>query len=169
MQTGQITLRPHRVTEIATLQRIERAAHERYRLLDGFDFTIVAPAITAERFATGETIVAEIEGRSAGYVLTQKMDGLNYIASIMVAPDLSGRGVGAALLSAAQDSARGAGLPGSVLATFRQPRWNGPWFRKHGFAPIPEVMIGPDLRAVLRRHATGLDMSTREMLWKPSP
>lgn len=168
MQTSDIALRPHRRDEIEALRCIERNAHERYRSLDGFGFTLTAPAIAAERFSTGETVVAEVEDRLAGYVLMQPIDGLNYIASIMVEPDLSGRGIGAALLAAAEEKARQSGLPGTVLATFRQPRWNGPWFRRNGFTPLPDAMIGPGLRSILQRHATFLDMSTREMLWKPA-
>ncbi|WP_421928761.1 GNAT family N-acetyltransferase [Neoaquamicrobium sediminum] len=168
MQTGDITLRPHRPDEIDALRRIERNAHERYRSLEGFGFTLTAPAIAPERFSTGETIVAEVDNRLSGYILMQPIDGLNYIASIMVEPDLSGRGIGAALLAAAEEKTRQSSLSGTVLATFRQPRWNGPWFRKHGFDSIPEAMIGPGLRAILQRHATFLDMGTREMLWKPA-
>jgi hypothetical protein len=52
-----------------------------------------------------------------------------------------------------------------TLATFRTPPWNGPWFRRQGFEPMPEDRIGPMLRAVLERHARYLDMSTREALW----
>ncbi len=168
MQTGEITLRPHRLDEIGALRRIERNAHERYRSLEGFGFKLTAPAIAPERFSTGETIVAKVDGRLSGYILLQPIDGLNYIASIMVEPDLSGRGIGAALLATAEERTRQSGLPGTVLATFRQPRWNGPWFRKHGFYSIPEAMIGQGLRAILQRHATFLDMGTREMLWKPA-
>ena len=57
------------------------------------------------------------------------------------------------------------GSPAVTLATFKSPPWNGPWFRRHGFAAMPEERIGAGLRAVLDRHAAFLDMATRETLW----
>ncbi|WP_271893582.1 GNAT family N-acetyltransferase [Candidatus Phyllobacterium onerii] len=165
MDHHDLNLRPFRFEEIETLRSIEKSARLRYAGWDGLEMVVDAPSIAAERFLSGETVVAEIDGKCVGYVLMQPLDGLMYIASIMVAADFSGSGVGAAFLDMAKSRARESKLSGVMLTTFRAPRWNGPWFRKYGFEPMPEERIGPCLRAILDRHATVLDMSKRETLW----
>ncbi len=112
-------------------------------------------------------MVAGISKRPAGFVLLQPLDGLLYLANISVLPDCGNRGVGAALLDAASTLAHGCGAPAIALTTFRVPPWNGPWFRKFGYATMPSDKIGSGLRAILDRHATFLDVTTRETLWKP--
>jgi hypothetical protein len=47
------------------------------------------------------------------------------------------------------------------------PPWNGPWFRRQGFTTMPESEVGAGLLAVLTRHASFLDMQSRETLWFP--
>jgi len=93
---------------------------------------------------------------------------MSYVTNISVDSDLSGRGIGAALIAAANARAIAAGLPALVLTTFKTPPWNGPWFRRLGFEPIPGQLIGPDLCAILDRHSRFLDMGTRETLWRPT-
>jgi hypothetical protein len=51
-------------------------------------------------------------------------------------------------MSAAQHRARQSKLAGLSLATFRTPFWNGPWFRRQGYSPIPEA-VEPLLREAL--------------------
>jgi N-acetylglutamate synthase-like GNAT family acetyltransferase len=97
-----------------------------------------------------------------------QLDAMLYIANISVDPAFSGRGVGAALIDAAENHARSRGLATLVLATFRIPRWNAPWFRRLGFQTMPADQIGPSLNAVLERHREFLDMRTRITMWRSS-
>lgn len=152
--------------EITAIQVIETAARTRYHSLEGFELPSNAPAIAAERFGAGSTFVAILSGAPTGFILVQSLDGMAYIANISVLPDASGRGIGAALLKAAEEHTRDRGLAATTLATFKTPRWNGPWFKRCSYVPMPEEHIGPDHKAILDRHATVLDMSTRELLWK---
>src|ERR1700720_2217855 len=93
------------------------------------------------------------------------MDGALYLANISVLPDASNRGVGTRLLERVIAHARATQATAVTLATFRAPSWNGPWFRRQGFTTMPESEVGAGLRAVLTRHASFLDMQTRETLW----
>jgi hypothetical protein len=77
-------------------------------------------------------------------------------------------GIGRLLMIGAEHRAQQLKVAGLSLTTFRTPPWNGPWFRRQGYSPIPEERIGPGLRAILDRHATFHDIATRETLWKPS-
>ena len=163
-----VSVRPSTVDDIALLQGIFRNAQQRYASLGpAWAFAVNGPAPTAERFTSGETLVARVDDVDVGYVLLQELDGFLYVANIAVASTARGKGIGATLLNHAQRRAYGQQLKGLTLATFRSPPWNGPWFRRHGYRPLPEGMIGPGLAAVLARHATFLDMTTRETLWKP--
>jgi GNAT superfamily N-acetyltransferase len=161
-------LRPLAEDEIEILRTIERAARIRYRALGGL-WTRAAngPAIAPERFADGETIVAEFLGDPVGFVLFNPLDELLYVANIAVSPEAAGLGIGRLLMIAAERRAQQSKVVGLSLATFRTPPWNGPWSRSQGYLPIPEERIGSGLRAILERHATFHDMSTRETLWKP--
>ena len=167
MQDRPFQLRPFRGDEVDELRKIERSAHRRYARLPNFEKIVNAPAIAPERFSTGETVVAEQDGVRLGYVLAQPLDGMTYIASIMVDDGCSGRGVGSALLEWVEQRSVETGSSAICLTTFKTPPWNGPWFRRHGFEDIPQARIGPGLQAILDRHATFLDMATRDTLWKP--
>jgi predicted N-acetyltransferase YhbS len=160
-------LRPATPRDIPRLQEIEKAARTRYRSAGRLSFAAEAPPIAASRLAEGEVIVAEEDGRLLGFVLMNPMDGMLYVANISVDPGCSGRGIGAALIAAAERHAIANGLAGIALTTFRTPRWNAPWFRRLGFRPMPAALIGPSLRAVLQRHRRFLDIRTRVTLWRP--
>jgi N-acetylglutamate synthase-like GNAT family acetyltransferase len=159
-----LRLRPMRAGEIETLRGIDVAARSRYAALPGFELPATAPGIAAERLATGRVVVAELDGATAGFALTHPADGLLYLADIAVAPEAGGHGLGAALLDATVAAARQAHLPAVVLTTFRDPPWNGPWFRRNGFSTLPAERIGPDLAAILARQARAVDPATRETL-----
>jgi N-acetylglutamate synthase-like GNAT family acetyltransferase len=164
---GSLLLRPADSREVSRLQEIDKAARSRYRSAGSLSFAAETPAISSSRLVEGDVIVAEKDGRTVGFVLMNAMDGMLYIANISVDPPFAGRGIGAALIEAAEHHARSRGLTALALATFRTPRWNRPWFRQLGFQPMPADQIGPSLRAVLTRHRQFLDMRTRITMWRP--
>jgi N-acetylglutamate synthase-like GNAT family acetyltransferase len=159
-------LRWAELRDIPRLQEIEKAARARYLAVEGFSFALETPPIAATRLEQGGVVLAEEEGRVIGFILTNAMDGMLYIANISVAIGYSGHGIGTSLIDTADKQALSSGLSGLVLTTFRKPRWNSPWFRKLGFEPLPQDLVGPALRAVLNRHSGFLDMKTRETLWR---
>ncbi len=161
-----VRIRPGRADEIERLRLLDRAARSRYAALSGFEYPAEAPLIAADRLTDGVVVVAEGSGNVLlGFALTQPLDDLLYLANISVAPHASGRGIGQSLLARVSGLAHEGGLPAVMLATFKAPPWNGPWFRKQGFTPMPAMRIGPGLQAVLDRHAAFIDMTTRETLW----
>jgi GNAT superfamily N-acetyltransferase len=163
-----LLLRPLREDEIEAVRMVEKVTRSRYRALgEFFAQAAEAPAIAAERFLGGETIVAELRHASVGFLLLRPLDGLAYVVNIAVSPDAAGLGIGRLLMTEAEQRARRLQLAGLSLTTFRMPPWNGPWFRRQGYSPIPEELVGPGLRTILDRHATFHDMATRETLWKP--
>ena len=164
MTKAVIRLRPRLSSDhLGAFQELEKAARSRYPEDADFAFASASPPIARERLENGDLVVAEDDRGIVGFILTTPMDGGIYIANISVASGCSGRGIGAALMNGALDDARGLSV---TLTTFRTPRWNGPWFRRFGFTPIPEGLIGPGLRAVLERQARFVDPATRETLWR---
>ena len=147
--------------EIDTLRAIDVAARLRYASLPNFEFAAKTPAIAAERFSMGDTFVAELNAVPVGFALAQTLDGMAYLANISVLPQSRGQGIGETLLQHVIAYAVDARRAAVVLATFRIPPWNGPWFRKHGFETMSVQSIGPERRSVLDRHSSFLDMSTR--------
>jgi N-acetylglutamate synthase-like GNAT family acetyltransferase len=152
--------------EFARLQAIDKVARSRYATLAGFEFAAHTPPIAAERLGAGETWVAASAESIVGFILLEPHVGSVYVANISVLPEASGRGIGARLIAQAMSRAAASRAAAVTLTTFRAPPWNGPWFRRQGFEAMPENRIGPNLRAILDRHARSLDMSTRETLWR---
>ena len=168
MSEARFLLRPYEEAELEDLRQLERAARRRYLLVEGYEKFAAGPAINPERFGTGTTKVAEFGGHRAGYIIVQPLDDMLYIASLMVDEGMSGKGIGQRLLEWAEDHASSVGVSGTCLATFQIPRWNAPWYRRLGYAEMPEERIGLNLQAILDRHATFLDMTTRITMWKPT-
>lgn len=162
-------LRPGTAGDLATIQKLEKAARVRYLGIPDLAFAAAAPPIAADRLRQGELVVGDEDGRIIGFVLLNVIDGRLYIANISVAPDSSGCGVGAALMAAATQRAATRGLGATMLTTFRAPPWNAPWFGRLGFTPMPAAAIGPGLREILQRQAAFLDPATRATLWLPVP
>ncbi len=99
--TGAVAIRAARGDDIPALLAIENRVFTTDRLsLRSFRRLIVGP--------TAEVIIAEVGGMLAGYalVLFQARSLAARIYSIAVAPEFSRRGIGAALLAAAEDAAR---------------------------------------------------------------
>lgn len=101
-----------------------------------------------------------------GFVAMRVLDELLYLDNISVESSASGMGIGATLLSAVIEHAKRLGVRAVSLTTFREPPWNGPWFRKHGFLTMPAACIGEGLKQVMARQRLTLDATTRETLWR---
>ncbi len=93
-------LRPARASDVDALLAIENAAFSTDRLQRSSFRRLI------ER-DTAETLVAEVEGKVAGYamVLFRTGSGVARLYSIACAPQFSGHGIGRGLLEAAEDAA----------------------------------------------------------------
>lgn len=157
-------LRKGRATDIPVIQGLEREARSVYRNTPDLEFVAEFQPISAARLAAGTMLIVEVANEPLGFALIEPLDGMLYLANIAVRPQAARAGVGAYLLHSVIDEAVRRRLGVVALTTFREPRWNGPWFRRHGFVSMPEAEIGPGPRAVLDRHATFVDMAKRETL-----
>lgn len=93
----------------------------------------------AARIAAGEAQLAEADGSILGLLVTERHDGFLLIDNIAVAPGQQGRGVGRALLAAAEAEARRAGLPRLRLYTHARMGSNIALYARAGFSEIARV------------------------------
>ncbi|MCD5975597.1 GNAT family N-acetyltransferase [Pseudomonas quasicaspiana] len=154
--------------DVPDLCRISAEARLRYRTFPSLAHIAEAPALAPLRFEACRVVLA-LDSNShkiMGFAAMRPLDGLLYLDNISVRPSASGMGIGANLLSAAIEHAESLGVRAVSLTTFREPPWNGPWFRKHGFLTMPGAYIGEGLKQVMDRQRVTLDATTRETLWR---
>lgn len=163
-----ITIRPATADDLGTMQEISVEARSRYRGLVNFEHVAAAPPVAVQRFEQGTAVVAvSATGRVLGFALSRPLDRFLFLDNISTRADCQGHGIGNNLLHAVLNRAISMGYSGVTLTTFREPPWNGPWFRKFAFIPMPHDKIGPELLAVIAYQAKYLVPSTREALWRP--
>lgn len=150
--------------DIPVLQQISAGARLRYGDIPALAHIADAPPLGRERFDAVTGWVAEVGGVILGFALIRPVDDLLYLDNISTRVEARGRGLGASLLDAVLDSARAGGFETVALTTFRSPLWNGPWFRRFGFQPLPQARIGPGLAQIIARQSLTLDPDQREVL-----
>lgn len=155
--------------ELSLLPDIEARATER------FDPTALPPGLPLRTLpiedlrpaqAEGRILVARaIEGRVLGFVLVDSLDGDAVLEELDVEPRDGRRGVGTRLVEAACDWALASGFRRIVLSTFRQVRWNGPFYSRLGFREIPRVDWTPALAEMRRsEQRMGFDLDDRILM-----
>jgi GNAT superfamily N-acetyltransferase len=126
--------------ELEELQRRASLALEEYREeLEAYPDAIELPA-----GHIGQTIVAELDGRVAGFAVVLLDQRRADLDGLFVEPDLWRKGIGSALVDAATHNARGQGLTLTVVANPTAKDF----YERCGFTAegITETRFGPGLR-----------------------
>lgn len=160
-------IRPLLPTDAPVLRSISESARQRYNDMPRFAYVAKTPPVALSRFQTGTGWVAEGAEKILGYALVRRVDSALFLDNISTRPDAKGMRLGAKLMSKVLLEAARDGFEAVTLTTFREPPWNGPWFRRLGFVPLSENEIGPELAEIVTRQATYLDASQREVLARP--
>ncbi len=139
------------------IRRIEVAAGELFRTV-GMDSVADDPPIARPEFTTfvneHRAFVATDEGDSVlAYLLVEAVDDGAHVEQITVDPAFAHHGIGASLLRNAESWARHEGLGALTLTTFRDIRWNAPYYARLGFAVVPPDEWGAGIRARVDREA----------------
>jgi GNAT superfamily N-acetyltransferase len=118
--------------------------------------------VLAGYVAEGRAWVAERDDTVCAYALADVLDGAAHLEQVTVHPDYGRQGIGARLIEAVADWARGQGFGTLTLLTFRDVAWNGPYYRRLGFVDLADGELCPEL-AALRVHEAelGLNVSIR--------
>ncbi|MGQ9425205.1 GNAT family N-acetyltransferase [Gilvimarinus sp. F26214L] len=111
-----------------------------------------------ELIAGGNSWVAVDEGDAPiGFLSAERIGDRLHIWELAVLHECQGRGIGRALLGEAVESARSQGCLAVTLTTFRDLRWNQPFYESVGFRMLGGGEIPADLQAILDREiANGL-------------
>ncbi|HEX5008303.1 MAG TPA: GNAT family N-acetyltransferase [Hyphomonadaceae bacterium] len=159
-----VTLRLAAIADIPRMQQIEQDAATLFAGLDLIDITEMATASIGDHchaIDEGLSLVAEVDGRIAGFVIGNRYGADVYLHELDVGRDYQQKGVGAALVRGFIDVAQKQGAPWIYLSTFRAPPWNAPFYRKLGFADVPRTDYLPWMAEIEHRQAEFLDITTR--------
>ncbi|MFS9770689.1 GNAT family N-acetyltransferase [Enterobacter chuandaensis] len=143
-----LTVRPTRIDDVATLPAIERAAGERFRDYPDLAWLADGEVISAEQHLDyaerGLSWLALANDRPVGFILTEAHASSLFIVELSVDRDWQGKGFGRQLIARAADHARQMGLRSLTLTTFRDVPWNAPFYARLGFEMM--TTLTPELR-----------------------
>lgn len=159
---GLMEIRPAVFADCVRMQQIERAAGEMFRDVGMPEIADDAPPSMEEleRYVrTGSAwVAASGSGPLEAYLLADRIDDALHIEQVSVDPAYGRLGRGRALIEHAAGQAAELSCSALTLTTFIDVPWNAPYYRRLGFAEIPDVGLTPGLAAVRRREAQiGLD------------
>ena len=132
------TLRPARTSDVPLIQALVEPLAQQ-RILLGKDRVVLYEAV--QEFMIAENEAGEVVGCGALHVMWQD---LGEVRTLAVAQDWLGTGAGHALLERIEAHALELGLSRLFCLTFETN-----FFGRHGFQPIAEDVVGPDVFAQL--------------------
>lgn len=153
-----------RADELPGLPALEMRAGQLFRTVGRPEVAEGEPRPVSElreSHGRGDVIVARCM-RPVGFALVEAIDAGLHLDEMSVDPAWARRGVGTRLLAFVVDLAARRGHSAVTLTTFADVPWNGPWYRRQGFEPLPSSAWTADLRARVAEEATwGLDPAER--------
>lgn len=136
---SEYTIRSARSADILGIHRLLEPMVEQ-RILLGKDLAVLFGAVQ-------EFVVAEADGELIGCGALHVMwEDLGEVRTLLVREDWLHHGIGRGLVSALEDRARELGLRRLFCLTFEVE-----FFTRHGFAPIGEQIVDPDVYSQLLR------------------
>jgi GNAT superfamily N-acetyltransferase len=84
-------------------------------------------------------------GETAGFMALDTLDGEPYLEQLSVRMRFMRRGIGSALLAAAQRTAERRRARNLWLTTYGHLAWNRPFYERAGFRPVPTEQWGDDI------------------------
>lgn len=145
-------IRLARPDELSRLREIEDAAGTLFSGLGLIDESLDAsfPQDTLIRLIDlGQVwVICAEHDLPVGMVLASVREQAVYIEEIDVLPAYGRRGLGSRLLEWVCAWAQGQGHAALTLSTFRDVPWNGPFYRKHGFAELQPAAWTPGMHAI---------------------
>ena len=133
-------VRPAAAGDVRSIHRLLEP-YARRRILLGKDLVVLYESV--QQFLVAEDETGTVIGCGALHVM---WEDLGEIRTLIVADEWLHRGVGSALVERLEESARALGLRRLFCLTFEVD-----FFRRHGFAPIGEHVVDPDVYSQLLR------------------
>lgn len=157
------SVRPVRAEELALLPAVEAAADAMFAPFDHGPFP--GPG-TVEEFAAA-LVVLVAGDPPVGLCRIDALGDGAHLEQLSVHPDHGRRGIGRALLRAGIDWARAHDYDELTLTTYRDVRWNGPFYASEGFVeigPADDWLVAhglPPEEPVMARYGTRVVMARR--------
>lgn len=146
MDVAEVAIRPAAADEVAGLPVMQVSAGALFREL-GMHRVADGPEPSVDGFhqarANGDLLVATDDGRVVGFVRTKVLDGSLHVEQVTVGPGWQGRGIGRALMLAAEQAAADRGFRRMTLTTFRDVPFNGPFYERLGWTPLDGDSLTP--------------------------
>lgn len=150
-------IRVAQIKDLAMLANIERAASGLFR---NTPYPFIADCETLsldfvkQQFYQGRVWVA-VYGldEPVGYAVAKEVDGNAYLQEIDVYPSHGQKGIGRSLVETVCIWAKQHGYPRVLLSTFRDVRWNAPFYMKLGFQILEESKITTGFQEIRQQEA----------------
>lgn len=154
--------------DLSRMQAIEVTAGEPFRglgMASVADYPPLSSDVLASYADAGRAWVAtDSFDYPTAYILVSQVDGWAHIAQVSVHACHARERLGQALIEEVGRWAAASGLQGITLTTFAYVPWNGPYYARLGFVPVPEDRWSPGLREIVAEEAAhGLDAWPRLM------
>jgi 4-diphosphocytidyl-2-C-methyl-D-erythritol kinase len=163
------SIRLARRDEVELLGMIERTAGELFAGTDvaaDLNGSIFDPDELAELIELGQVWVACFDDDlPVGFVIVLEYGDVLHIEELDVLPEFGRRGIGTALLEHVCSWAASNGFSAATLSTFREVRWNAPFYVKHGFRVLDPHELTPWMNTMRETEArSGLKLETRVVM-----
>ncbi|KAA5604649.1 GNAT family N-acetyltransferase [Roseospira marina] len=147
-------IRPAIPADASHLPGIERRSGVLFRQWPGLEWIADDTVQSEERhrslIADGVAFVAaDDDGGLVGFLNGAEAADALHLWQIAVDPDHQRRGLGRALIGAAEQAAAARRIRALTLTTFRDVPWNEPYYRTLGFVTLDRASLCPWLTAVL--------------------
>jgi len=103
----------------------------------------------------GHCLVALVENRLAGFLVTEPFRRELHVWEMDVHPDFQQRGIGSGLMRACLIDARNSSFRAVTLTTFSDLPWNGPFYARLGFEEVVALDAHPRLAGELANEVDG--------------
>ena len=170
MSTSLFSMRQSRQDDLIKLSAVERSAASIFREVDLAwlaDGATMDPTILAAACRNGMLwVAADDADEPVGFLVAQELDGKLHIAELSVEASCQRRGIGARLVERAIGHGRELGMSAITLSTYRDLKWNGPFYARLGFREVDPGLAGPGHRGKQREEAeAGHDPARRCIMW----
>lgn len=124
-------LRPATTDDVETLFAIRCSVRENYQSREELAGLGITPGTVKAMLMSGEYVatLAIVDGQPVGFTMAHIPEG--YILACFVRPEFEGRGVGRAVMRAAEEGLRAAGVTSAWLSTGQEPGLRAPGFYRH--------------------------------------
>lgn len=160
------TIRLAEQLDIPALIAADRAASEMFRSTGLIPDMAAIPEsipvdILAEAIDLKHMIVAADGAGPVGFALVQPIENTLYLDQISVDPTHGRKGLGTALLREVYQKAIDSEYASVTLSTFRNVKWNGPFYRRAGFKEIARRHMADWMLEIEAAQSETMDVSQR--------